>query len=666
MGPRVVVLTGALFLCVAGVSPVLAQESAPSWTNAAPSSPSSELGADRAGVGLGVGWFSPGRFSRLVENEYVVTPLGVVNDLYSSTCVIGDRMLFMVTGREALWVTDGTVAGTHLVNELDGYSHLGCSVVDDQLFFTVAKTAAFGSETELWITDSTAEGTTLVRDFGPESRIWNLFAVSEFVILVVATPTEGAVLWVSDGTVAGTRWVAVLSEDEASRPELQAAFNDHVVIRLGGEVWITDGTDGGTRRLADLAPADELDNPGGWVVFGDEVLFTADSGLWVTDGTVTGTELLRDQLRMGGGVLVDGDQLFAGRIEATGAGLWITDGTPEGTKLVHVVEPIGHFVSFPRGDRAAFVASSESDQQYELWVSDGTAAGTRLMTRIASNGLQEVAVVGERLVLGFSVPVTFAEVWVSDGTPDGTHRLPGLFPNAGPRTFGCQYPHGSFGFTPLGDRLLFAGNDTASGLAGWWVTDGTVEGTDFVTQAASPTQLVRLGTSVLYVADGCGLNPEFHVIARNKGAMAPVDDYADATNLASLVNAANYSSASDAPVLRLYRAYFDREPDLDGAKYWLTVRRRGYRLLEIAGFMAGSQEFKDNYAEVSDVEYLRRVYQNMLGRHYDQAGFGYWLDLLQAQNASGLNPDLKQLTRSGVVFYVSRSQEFITSYPYTK
>lgn len=93
-----------------------------------------------------------------------------------------------------------------------------------------------------------------------------------------------------------------------------------------------------------------------------------------------------------------------------------------------------------------------------------------------------------------------------------------------------------------------------------------------------------------------------------------VADYSNAPNLVSLIHATNYSNDLDAPVLRLYQAYFNPPPDLLGIKYWLDVRRSGYDQYAIAGFMAGSREFANNYEGVSDSEYLTRVYRNMLGR----------------------------------------------------
>lgn len=149
------------------------------------------------------------------------------------------------------------------------------------------------------------------------------------------------------------------------------------------------------------------------------------------------------------------------------------------------------------------------------------------------------------------------------------------------------------------------------------------------------------------------------------GEIVPTARYRDAPNLNSLIHADDYSNQLDAPILRLYQAYFNRLPDLIGSIYWLDIRRAGYGQLQIAGFMAGSQEFANNYAGTSDEEYLRRVYQNVLGRNYDQAGFNYWLDAVRGTNEFGGNPLRKDLSRAEVVFYFTGGEEFIRNYPYT-
>ena len=124
--------------------------------------------------------------------------------------------------------------------------------------------------------------------------------------------------------------------------------------------------------------------------------------------------------------------------------------------------------------------------------------------------------------------------------------------------------------------------------------------------------------------------------------------------LDELVEASDYAGEQHAAVLRLYRAYFNREPDLAGAKYWLTVSDLGYSLLDIAGFMAGSQEFYNAYNGTTNEEYTFRVYANVLGRPPDAAGYEYWLGLVNRG----------ELDRVGVVFWITQGPEFIRANPY--
>lgn len=133
--------------------------------------------------------------------------------------------------------------------------------------------------------------------------------------------------------------------------------------------------------------------------------------------------------------------------------------------------------------------------------------------------------------------------------------------------------------------------------------------------------------------------------------------------------APDYNPDKHAEILRLYKAFFNREPDIAGAKYWIEVSE-GERP-EIDGpratitiaqaFPGASAEFQRLYgADVSDEDFLTRVYQNVLLREPDPTGYAYWLDQLQGTNNSGLNPGLGKFDdRGGVVFYVALDVEFV-------
>ncbi len=146
---------------------------------------------------------------------------------------------------------------------------------------------------------------------------------------------------------------------------------------------------------------------------------------------------------------------------------------------------------------------------------------------------------------------------------------------------------------------------------------------------------------------------------------APVEaDVEDATSIDELVSQLDYNGSSHAQVLRLYPAIFNRVPDVGGAKYWIDVNNQGYGVLQIAGFMAGSEEWATTYNGTSDERFVEVVYSNVLGRGYDQAGYNYWLDLVKGTNDSGGNKDFAKLKRHAMVFYVTANVEFTRRYPF--
>lgn len=128
----------------------------------------------------------------------------------------------------------------------------------------------------------------------------------------------------------------------------------------------------------------------------------------------------------------------------------------------------------------------------------------------------------------------------------------------------------------------------------------------------------------------------------------------DAGDLDELIVSCDYNLSTHPDALRLYQAFFGREPDLAGAQYWIDTIDDGASLDEVAYSFTLSQEFRNNYEGTSDEAYLEAVYLNVLGREYDQDGFDYWLNLL----SSG------QLTRGGVVRWIAANPEFATSHPY--
>lgn len=82
---------------------------------------------------------------------------------------------------------------------------------------------------------------------------------------------------------------------------------------------------------------------------------------------------------------------------------------------------------------------------------------------------------------------------------------------------------------------------------------------------------------------------------------------------------------------RLYKAAFNRMPDEAGLGYWIREFDNGMTLAQASNSFIVSEEFQSLYgADLTNQTFLEKIYQNVLGRDYDQAGFDYWLGELES------------------------------------
>lgn len=80
---------------------------------------------------------------------------------------------------------------------------------------------------------------------------------------------------------------------------------------------------------------------------------------------------------------------------------------------------------------------------------------------------------------------------------------------------------------------------------------------------------------------------------------------------------------------RIYRAAFDRAPDAGGLGFWMEMMDRGTTLVDIAGGFVRSVEFTQTYGTApANAEIVTRMYNNILDRAPEQAGYEYWLNAL--------------------------------------
>ncbi len=166
--------------------------------------------------------------------------------------------------------------------------------------------------------------------------------------------------------------------------------------------------------------------------------------------------------------------------------------------------------------------------------------------------------------------------------------------------------------------------------------------------------------------------PDLNAVAKDFSARY-VSTFRVATTMEELQFAPDFKP-EHANLLRLYQAYFNRGPELSGAKYWVTTwtdvkaegvtaqRPAGHDYLgEFADLFTKQAEFRNTYGDADNAEFLSRVYNNMLGRAPDQNGFDYWLGYMNGTNAE--QPGVV-LSKGATVRWVTRSTEFINRYPF--
>ena len=93
------------------------------------------------------------------------------------------------------------------------------------------------------------------------------------------------------------------------------------------------------------------------------------------------------------------------------------------------------------------------------------------------------------------------------------------------------------------------------------------------------------------------------------------------------------------PLVRLYTAYFRRVPDYGGLMYWFNAMYPssggGTSLAQVSQAFVQSQEFIGTYGALDNAGFVNLVYQNVLGRTAEPAGFTYWLGELNRGMSRG-------------------------------
>ena len=424
-----------------------------------------------------------------------------------------------ITNGYELWVTDGTVAGTQVlknINPLGDSTPEAMTVVGDRIIMR-AFDGSHGQEP--WISDGTAAGTIALGDVNTvgASSDPNWFTkTTNRVFFSADNFNHGRELWVKDSN--GTRMVVDKNRFGNGSPEYITAVGDNVVYRYndgvyGYELWFSDGTANGTIRLTD-----GVTNGDSWpdrvTSFGNKAVFrmydpTNGWEPWITDGTPAGTFMLKD-VRIGGEgdpsdfVMAGSKMYFLADDGVIGRQLWVTDGTTNGTIALPVnTSATSNVSSLTAVGNTLYFSADDGVNGYELWKSNGTVGGTSMVKDIRTGTLnsspQQFIVNGSSLYFTAVDDTHGRELWKSDGTSGGTTMVSDLNPygNSNPEQLVLD-----------GSLLYFAANDGVSGREPF-VTDGTANGTgsiDINPSAGSRPERFLRNNNILYFTANDGFN----------------------------------------------------------------------------------------------------------------------------------------------------------------
>ena len=355
--------------------------------------------------------------------------------------VVNNKMFFTAydsTHGNCLWTTDGTVSGTNqlvIPNKRDYVNQPSCacgscptyyypsySAFNNKFYFTGID-SAHGED--LWVSDGTIAGTQLLKDvdptiygsgFGASSYPQNFVTANNKLFFMAYHTDYGRELWVTDGTAAGTQLTKNVGPyTRSSLLHTGIAFNNKIYIPMddsihGKELWSSDGTNAGTNLVFDVNAG--LTGSDAQIAYSykGKLYFTANDGtngleLWVSDSITNITSLLKDITSFGSSSFSNftpyNNKLY---FLNNNTELWSTDGTNAGTILVK------NGLAYA-SDLIVFAGKIYFYNNGFLWNSDGTTLGTVAVSTI-NNGFQPRHIINNKLV-GYNSSLS-AKFWICD------------------------------------------------------------------------------------------------------------------------------------------------------------------------------------------------------------------------------------------------------------
>lgn len=317
----------------------------------------------------------------------------------------------------------------------------------------------------------------------------SLYQVGDKMFFFAEDATHGSELWVSDGTVEGTRMVKdLISGNGMSGLRMLGQAQGLLLFTLNERgLWRSDGTAEGTFMISEALAAESHMSQG---LFWFEAEADPGSGIvtgpWRSDGTAEGTYALplpaaaAPVLSPASSVIIiqpPGAEILPGdRITTIGQSVFFTganhrilayDTTSGTTQDLGIHLPS---LDFQGGGNwaSALTGSSNSKMEWHAFKGDGSGFVNLAPDQNWSSARHAGSLGNIHLAVVRAASDQRWSLWRSDGTPAGTRMLKQL-----PDSERSPVPSA---FTRAGDKIFFVTDDSRTGSEPW-VTDGTPEGT---------------------------------------------------------------------------------------------------------------------------------------------------------------------------------------------
>ncbi len=235
-------------------------------------------------------WTSDGTAGGTVQ---VATPFSGPDSYLTGFMTLGNQVIFRTMSWDgtALWASDGTIAGTQELKILkatsgEGYPGAGYSantVVDDGIIYFAAYDGTHG--TELWESDGTAAGTFMVNDINPGS------ASSNPTPLAVI---NGQVVLEADDGVHGIELMGVVSTAQDSAPLLATVPKQEFYVGEDFELPMAFYASDPNQPALPLTYSLGSDAPAGMAIDPQTGLLTWAGSSVRTPGTISFTVTIED------------------------------------------------------------------------------------------------------------------------------------------------------------------------------------------------------------------------------------------------------------------------------------------------------------------------------------------------------------------------------------